>query len=221
MSIPNNKLYNIIDYIVYVPIIISFIVCIGAAITLTFALFSNNDLLKYWEQIVFFLLGFAFILKEYTRLYFKKIEINYQNTQNVSVSFINQYLESFYKFKDAMTNLPIEVFYENVSPHQLDEYSSIHLRYLKSKDLIIRVYLNKDLYKSLNQLTTSSTDLYNDFIIIRNNMMRRKIDVKNDSAKTHEESVKANNMYERSLSKFNEKTTIILDTINSIIAKHL
>ena len=219
MANSKKKIDKIIDYIVYIPIFISLAVCVGTFILLLVAFISNSGLLEYWEQIAFFILGFAFILKEYTRLYFRKKEIHFQSTQDASVTFINQYLEAFYKFKDAMTNLPLEVFYDNISPSLLDEYTSDHLRYLKSKDLYLRIYLKKDIYNSLNQLTTSSSNLYNELSIIRSHMSRRKIEFRNDLTKIYLESVKANDKYECSLKKFNEETANILDNINFILGE--
>lgn len=147
----------------------------------------------YWPQIAFLILGVSFLIGEIYKSRLKIKETKKLYFYNNALKAIDEYKNSYFKYYTAMKELPrMDVFGGKISGKELDLLTTSYLRELQSRDLTIKLYLDKELYDRFNVVTKQSEDLDNTlFRIVSYNMS---------------ESIDKDNRYDKALKKFQKDT---------------
>lgn len=111
---------------------------------------------KYWDRIILLSGIIGFFIREIYKLYLKKEEINFSLYQKNKINSIYEYIDAYNDFKQSICDLPFNVFSGKINGSELDSITTYLLDKMKKKDLMLRIFLDDQLYIKFKQITDES-----------------------------------------------------------------
>lgn len=186
----------------------------------------------YWPQIAFLTLGVSFLIGEIYKSRLKIKETKNLYFYNNALKAIDEYKNSYFKYYTAMKELPrMDVFDGKISGKELDLLTTSYLRELQSRDLTIKLYLDKELYDKFNVVTKQSEDLGDTLFRIiaydksksidKGNEYDKSKSIDNDNEYDESKFINMDNKYDKALRKFQKDTDELIYVAFEASKKHM